>query len=56
MVSRYPGSIEKATLGHITEMSSDSGTFRNYLSKLRTMGLIEYDGAGGILAAADLFT
>lgn len=44
LVNVYPHKIDRAELGTLTEMSSSSGTFGNYLSLLRRNGLVEVTG------------
>jgi uncharacterized protein len=49
----YPNSISQDEVGEKTGMSSRSGTFATYLSKLRALELIE--GRGELRASAELF-
>ena len=49
----YPRSLTKTELGEASGLSSGSGTFTTYLSRLRTLELIE--GRGEIRASAELF-
>lgn len=44
LASRYPMTFTKKQVASLTGMSPKSGTFGTYMSKLRTEGLIEYDG------------
>jgi hypothetical protein len=49
----YPNSLTKAEIGDATGLSSASGTFDTYLSRLRTLELIE--GRGELRASEELF-
>ncbi len=49
----YPERISVETIGERTGLSPQSGTFRNYLSRLRTLELIE--GRSELIASEELF-
>ena len=54
LVEVYPNALSREGLGERTELSAGSGTFSNYLSKLRRLGLVENEG-GYLKASGDLF-
>lgn len=54
VVSIYPNSLSKEEAGTQTNYSPNSGGFSNAISKLRTLGLIEYSN-GQIKATEDMF-
>lgn len=49
----HPNYLTKEELGAVTELSSNSGSFNTYLSKLRTLELIE--GSNPLKASDELF-
>ena len=53
LASVYPTSLTRAQLGEAATLSDRSGTFDTYLSRLRTLELIE--GKSEIRASAELF-
>jgi hypothetical protein len=53
LVARYPRSLSKQAVGEAAELSHGSGSFNTYLSKLRTLELIE--GRGELKASDTLF-
>lgn len=53
LAERYPATLTAQELGEVSGMSSGSGTFANYLSRLRTLELIT--GGRGNLRASDEF-
>lgn len=55
LLENYPATLTKDQIGELTELSTAGGTFSTYLSKLRTMELIEDVGRDEIKAADDLF-
>lgn len=54
LVSEFPRSVSRSELGEVIEMSASSGSFSNYLSRLRSNGLIKVDGSD-VKASSDLF-
>lgn len=50
----FPEHLDNETLAQRAGMSADSGSFRTYLSKLRTLELVE-GGRGATRASAELF-
>ena len=54
LVDEYPQQVSKVELGERTEMSTNSGTFSNYLSLLRRNGLAEVTGTS-VKASPNLF-
>lgn len=54
IVPIYPNSMSKEDVGIQTNYSANSGGFSNAISKLRTLGLIEYSN-GQIKATEDMF-
>lgn len=55
VVRRYPDSIDKESLGEATDYSPSSGNFNNILSRLRSLGLIDYPTPGWVRAEDVLF-
>lgn len=53
LAEQYPRSVSKEDLGKVTGLSHSSGSFNTYLSKLRTLELIE--GRGELKASDTLF-
>lgn len=54
LVQEYPRSVGRSELGDAVEMSSGSGSFGTYLSRLKSNGLIEVNN-GDVKASDDLF-
>lgn len=54
LVSEYPRSVSKIELGEVIDMSSSSGSFSTYLSRLKSNGLIKVNGTD-VKASEDLF-
>lgn len=54
VVPIYPNSIDKMDVGSQTNYSASSGGFSNAISKLRTLGLIDYSN-GQLKATEDMF-
>jgi len=54
VVPIYPNSISKEELGIQTNYSANSGGFSNSISKLRTLGLVEYSN-GQVKASQEMF-
>lgn len=54
LVAMYPRSIDREQLAQDTGFEM-SGTFKTYLSSLRTMGLIDYPTSGTVAATSALF-
>lgn len=54
LVQEHPRSVSKQELGEAVEMSSNSGSFGTYLSRLKSNGLIKVNN-GSINASPDLF-
>jgi len=54
VAASYPSALTRAQIGEATQMSSESGTFSNYLSKLRVLELIE-DVGREIRASSEFF-
>jgi DNA-directed RNA polymerase specialized sigma24 family protein len=52
LVDHYPGGLGREELAELAGISPTTGTFRNYLSVLRTNGLVEDEG--GVLTASSL--
>jgi hypothetical protein len=46
VIERYPDSLSRAELAEITNYAPDTGTFNNYLGRLRSLGLIDYPAKG----------
>lgn len=55
LVQEYPRSVSRQELGDAVEMSSNSGSFGTYLSRLKSNGLIKVSD-GNIKASDDLYT
>lgn len=55
LAAAYPETISQDDLGARAELNPRSGTFSNYMSKLRTLELIE-SGRGWVRASAELFS
>lgn len=53
VAAAYPNTLTKAEIGEAAGISPESGTFSNYLSKLRSLELIE--GHGELRASEELF-
>ena len=53
LAEAYPNALTKEELGAMTELSANSGSFNTYLSKLRTLELIE--GSNPLKASAEFF-
>lgn len=53
-VQNYPNSVSKEELSEGSEVPIDASTFRNGLSKIKTLGLIKVEG-GQITASSELF-
>jgi hypothetical protein len=53
LIESYPGSLTKDELGEKAGMSAGSGTFGTYLSRLRTLELVQ--GRGELKASDELF-
>lgn len=54
LVQEYPRSVSKPELGEVIDMSSSSGSFSTYLSRLKSNGLIKVNGTE-VKASEDLF-
>lgn len=54
LVDAYPEELDNETVGQRAEISHRSGTFSTYLSRLRTLQLVE--GRGRIRASEELFS
>jgi len=54
IVPIYPNSMSREDVGAQTNYSANSGGFSNAISKLRTLGLIEYSN-GQLKATEDMF-
>lgn len=54
LVQEYPRAVSKSELGDAVEMSSGSGSFGTYLSRLKSNGLIEV-ADGQVKASGNLF-
>jgi hypothetical protein len=55
LVGAYPKTVTRSDLASWLGMSTTGGGFRNYLGKLRSLGLIEYTSDGGVRAVDALF-
>lgn len=53
--ARFPGSLSKEQLAHECGRQLTSGSFNNYLSKLRTLGAIDYPKPGFVRATDAVF-
>lgn len=51
----YPESITRQQIGEAVSIAHEHGTFRTYLSKLRTLELVHVVGQGELKASAELF-
>ena len=56
VADEYPSSMTKTALADAAGLEESGGTYRTYLSKLSTNGLIDIDDLGMIRAADDLYT
>lgn len=54
LINAYPGELSMEDIGQATGYAHNGGSFRTYLSKLRTLELVESMG-GNLRAAAELF-
>ncbi len=55
LIHIYPKQIHKASLADLIEVTATSGGFRNNLSALRSLGLIDYPQSGFVTATSLLF-
>lgn len=55
VVDVHPDSITRSAIGAIMGVSHETGSFKNYLGALRSLGLIDYPADGEVIATKLLF-
>lgn len=55
LFKHYPRAMDRTALANASGHTASSGTFANYLGRLRTLGLIEDKAGKQIAASTDLF-
>lgn len=55
LVSEYPNTLSRERLGELSGFAVGGGTFRTYLPRLKTLGIVDYSGASEVRASELLF-
>lgn len=55
LVAEYPNAVSRERLGELSGFAMGGGTFRTYLPRLKTLGIVDYSGTSEVRASELLF-